>query len=354
MNMSPRETLPPATLLAIYRKALLINLVDERMRALLSSGRMAAVYYSPRGQEIVAAAMGVHLQPTDYLVTMYRGIHDQLAKGMPLRQLCAEYYGKATGTCKGKGGPMHITYPAAGIMVTTGVVGGGLTIANGLALAAQLRKDGRVTVCTFGDGASNIGAFHESLNMASLWKLPVIFLCQNNGYGECTKYENATAVAHVADRAASYNMVGVSVDGNDPAAMWHAMDDAVKRARSGGGPTLLEANTFRFKGHYFGDPAAYIPKAEYEAALARDPMPVCRAAVLASGAATEAQLTSKSIAWTADASEYRFWRSGEDANWSEIRDSELLRVRTLPPGIAIFLLSVCAWTVTSCRTRRVR
>jgi pyruvate dehydrogenase E1 component alpha subunit len=221
---------------------------------------------------------------------MYRGIHDQLAKGMPLRQLCAEYYGKATGTCKGKGGPMHITYPAAGIMVTTGVVGGGLPIANGLALAAQLRKDGRVTVCTFGDGASNIGAFHESLNMASLWKLPVIFLCQNNGYGECTKYENATAVAHVADRAASYNMVGVSVDGNDPAAMWHAMGDAVERARSGGGPTLLEANTFRFKGHYFGDPATYIPKAEYEAALARDPMPICRAAVLASGAATEAEL----------------------------------------------------------------
>jgi pyruvate dehydrogenase E1 component alpha subunit len=257
MNMKPQEALPPATLFAVYRKALLINLVDERMRALLSSGRMAAVYYSPRGQEIVAAAMGVHLQPTDYLVTMYRGIHDQLAKGMPLRQLCAEYYGKATGTCKGKGGPMHITYPAAGIMVTTGVVG---------------------------------GAFHESLNMASLWKLPVIFLCQNNGYGECTKYENATAVAHVADRAASYNMVGVSVDGNDPAAMWHAMGDAVERARSGGGPTLLEANTFRFKGHYFGDPATYIPKAEYEAALARDPMPICRAAVLASGAATEAEL----------------------------------------------------------------
>ena len=157
-----------------------------------------------------------------------------------------------------------------------------------------------MTVCTFGDGASNIGAFHESLNMASLWKLPVIFLCQNNGYGECTKYENATAVAHVADRAASYNMVGVSVDGNDPAAMWHAMGDAVERARSGGGPTLLEANTFRFKGHYFGDPATYIPKAEYEAALARDPMPICRAAVLASGAATEAELQALAAQINAD------------------------------------------------------
>ena len=287
---SAKEPLAPQILLAIYRKALLIQVVDERMRTLLSSGRLAAVYYSPRGQEILAASMAVHLQPTDYLVTTYRGVHDQLAKGIPLRLLCAEYYGKATGACKGKGGPMHITYPAAGIMVTTGVVGAGLPIANGLALASQLKGDGRVTLCNFGDGASNIGAFHESLNMASLWKLPVIFLCQNNGYGECTQYAKATAVANVAERAASYNMVGVTVDGNDPQAMWHAAGEAVARARAGEGPTLLEAKTFRFMGHYFGDPGAYIPKDEYAAALARDPMPTCRAAVLKTGAATEAQL----------------------------------------------------------------
>ena len=216
-RMTSVEPLAPSQLLEVFKKARLINLVDERMRSLLRSGKMMAVYYSPRGQEIVAAAMGVHLKPTDYLVTMYRGIHDQLAKGMPLRELCAEYYGKATGTCKGKGGPMHITYPAAGIMVTTGVVGGGLPIANGLALASQLKEDGRVTVCCFGDGASNIGAFHEALNMASLWKLPVVFLCQNNLYAECTKYEDATTVARVSQRAASYNMPGVTVDGNDPA-----------------------------------------------------------------------------------------------------------------------------------------
>jgi TPP-dependent pyruvate/acetoin dehydrogenase alpha subunit len=282
----------PQILLEIYRKALLINLFDERMRTLLSSGRLSAVFYSPRGQEIVAAAMGVHLLPTDYLVTTYRGIHDQLAKGMPLRELCAEYYGKATGTCKGKGGPMHITYPKAGIMVTTGVVGSGLPIANGLALASQLKSDGRVTICTFGDGASNIGAFHEALNMASLWKLPLVFLCQNNGYGECTKYEKATAVANVADRGASYNMRSVTVDGNNPQAMWDASGEAVARARAGDGPTLLEAKTFRFMGHYFGDPGTYIPKAEYAAALARDPMPACRSAVVASGAATEEQLAS--------------------------------------------------------------
>jgi pyruvate dehydrogenase E1 component alpha subunit len=298
--MSTSAQWGPETLLSVYRKALLIQLVDERMRSLLSSGRMAAVYYSPRGQEILAGAMGVHLKPTDYLVTSYRGVHDQLAKGIPLRLLCAEYYGKSTGACKGKGGPMHITYPAAGVMVTTGVVGGGLPIANGLALASQLKGDGRVTLCCFGDGASNIGAFHESLNMASLWKLPVIFLCQNNGYGECTKYEKATAVAHVAERAASYNMKGVTVDGNDPQAMWQAARDAVERARAGDGPTLLEATTFRFMGHYFGDPGAYIPKEEYAAALARDPMPIARAAVLKSGAATEAQLTEFAREFTAE------------------------------------------------------
>jgi len=292
--MTSVEPLAPSQLLEIFKKARLINLFDERMRALLRSGKLMCVYYSPRGQEIVAAAMAVHLQPTDYLVTMYRGVHDQLAKGMPLRELCAEYYGKATGTCKGKGGPMHITYPAAGIMVTTGVVGGGLPIANGLALASQLKEDGRVTVCCFGDGASNIGAFHESLNMASLWKLPVVFLCQNNLFAECTRYEDATTVTRVSDRAASYNMRGVTVNGNDPAAMWHASREAVERARAGEGPTLLEALTFRFHGHYFGDPAAYIPKTELQAAMDRDPMPILRAAVIASGAATEADLDALS------------------------------------------------------------
>ncbi len=147
-----------------------------------------------------------------------------------------------------------------------------------------------MTLCNFGDGASNIGAFHEALNMASLWKLPVIFLCQNNRFAECTRYEDGTTVAHIADRAASYGMRGVTVDGNDPEAMWQASRDAVERARAGEGPTLLEAMTFRFMGHYFGDPGAYIPKDEYAAALARDPMPATKAALLQTKAASEADL----------------------------------------------------------------
>jgi pyruvate dehydrogenase E1 component alpha subunit len=177
-------------------------------------------------------------------------------------------------------------------MVTTGVVGSGLPIANGLALASQLKGDGRVTLCNFGDGASNIGAFHEALNLASLWKLPVIFLCQNNRFAECTRYEDGTTAAHIADRAASYGMRGVTVDGNDAQAMWQASREAVARARDGAGPTLLEAVTFRFMGHYFGDPGAYIPKDEYAAALARDPMPATKAAILNAKAASEAELES--------------------------------------------------------------
>ena len=288
--MTKTEGMSGETLKDIYRKALLIQLFDERMRSLISTGRMAAVYYSPRGQEILAAAMGVNLKPTDYLVTTYRGVHDQLAKGIPLKRLVAEYAGKATGACKGKGGAMHITYPAAGVMVTTGVVGSGLPIANGLALASQLKGDGRVTLCNFGDGASNIGAFHEALNLASLWKLPVIFLCQNNRFAECTRFEDGTTVDRVSQRAAAYGMRGVTVDGNDAQAMWQASREAVERARAGEGPTLLEAITFRFMGHYFGDPGAYIPKDEYAAALARDPMPKTKAAVLQAKAASEADL----------------------------------------------------------------
>src|SRR5580698_2725459 len=147
---------------------------------MLTAGEIAMTYYSPRGQEVISAAVSANLQPADYVVTTYRGIHDHIAKGVPLDLLWAEFLGRATGTCKGKGGPMHVTHPESGCMVTTGVVGAGMPIGCGLALAAQVRGEKRVTVTNFGDGASNIGAFHESLNLASVWKLPVIFVCQHN------------------------------------------------------------------------------------------------------------------------------------------------------------------------------
>jgi TPP-dependent pyruvate/acetoin dehydrogenase alpha subunit len=281
-----------ATLVEIYRRMTLIKQNDERFRAVIKAGKIVTTYYSPRGQEAIPSAISVLLTDDDYICTIYRNVHDLLAKGVPLRELWAEYAGKVTGTCKGKGGPMHITHPASGVMVTTGIVGSSLPIANGLALAAQLRGEPRVTVAYFGDGASNIGAFHEALNLAAVWKLPVIFVCQNNGYGEHTRYDIATSAARVADRAASYRMPGVTVDGNDPRAVYAAARTAIERARAGGGPTLLEATTFRFYGHVFGDADVYMRPGEKEAAMKKDPVPAFRARLIAEGHADEGALAA--------------------------------------------------------------
>ena len=234
-----------ATQVEIFRRMALLKANDERARRAVTTGRLMMVYYSYRGQEVIPAALSVNLNDDDYLVTIYRGIHDMLAKGLPLKELWAEMAGRVDGTCKGKGGPMHLTYPKKGIMVTTGIVGSSMPIANGLGWAAQLDGSKRVAVATFGDAAANIGAFHESLNLASIWKLPVIFLCQNNRWGEHTAYEKSTPIERIADRAASYGMPGIHVDGNDPVAMYGAAREAVERARAGEGPTLIEAMTFR-------------------------------------------------------------------------------------------------------------
>jgi pyruvate dehydrogenase E1 component alpha subunit len=185
---------------------------------------------------------------------------------------------------------MHVTHPETGVMLTTGIVGSGLPIANGLALASVLRNEQRVTVVNFGDGASNIGAFHEALNLAALWKLPVIFLCQNNEYAEHTTYANGTSCANVADRAVSYGIPGVTVDGNDPSAMYAAAAEAIARARQGDGPTLLEAKTFRFMGHFFGDDGSYIDEAIMADRMAKDPVPAMRQRLIEGNIADEAAL----------------------------------------------------------------
>jgi pyruvate dehydrogenase E1 component alpha subunit len=187
---------------------------------------------------------------------------------------------------------MHITHAATGLMVTTGVVGGGIPIANGLALASKLKGDGRVTVVNFGDGATNIGAFHEALNLAQLWKLPVVFVCQNNRYGEHTAIADHMVNTRVADRAAGYGMVGVTVDGNDPLAMYGAAAEAINRAREGDGPTLIEAMTYRFFGHFVGDASDYMPTDEYQMALTADPVPAFRARLIADGHVSEDELAA--------------------------------------------------------------
>ena len=281
-----------ATQLEIYKRVALLKANDERSRKVIMTGRLVMPYYSYRGQEVIPAAMATALTDDDYWVTIYRGIHDMLAKGMPLNDLWAEVAGRVDGTCKGKGGPMHLTYPKKGIMVTTGIVGASMPIANGIAWGSQLSGNRRVAVATFGDGATNIGAFHESLNLAAVWKLPVIFLCQNNLYGEHTTYEKATSAKRIADRAIAYDIPGVRVNGNDPIEMFAAAREAVERARAGEGPTLIEAMTFRFNGHVFGDADAYMDKEQKKAAMEADPVPIFRARLIAEGIASEEQLSA--------------------------------------------------------------
>ena len=285
-------TVSAETLLDMYRTVTRINACDERLRGLLNQGKIFIFYYSPRGQEVIPAAVSACLGPDDYVVTTYRGLHDEIAKGAPLRELMAEILGRSDGTCRGKGGPMHISDPRSGVMVTTGVVGGGIPIANGLALASKLKGDGRVTVVYFGDGAANIGGFHEALNLAAVWALPVVFVCQNNRYGEFTPLHETQRIEQLSARAAGYGIPGTTVDGNDPVAMYSAASEAVARARAGGGPTLIEAMTYRFMGHFYGDQMPYMDQAEYQAALAADPLPRFRAMLIEAGHASEEDLVA--------------------------------------------------------------
>jgi pyruvate dehydrogenase E1 component alpha subunit len=277
-------------LLEIYRKAATIKFNDERVIKEMMGGKLLTPYYSARGQEIIPAAISLSLDDDDYICTIYRGTHDMVAKGFPLALMWAELAGRVTGSCKGKGGPMHLTYPEKGCMVTTGIVGSSMPIANGLGWAAQLDGKGRVSVANFGDGAANIGAFHESLNMAALYNLPVIFVCQNNRYAEHTSMKRSTKVEKISSRAAGYGMAGVTVNGNDPDEMFGAAKVAIARARAGEGPTLIEAITYRFNGHLVGDAGKYMNKEEYAAAVSADPIPLLRHRLLTDGIVTEADL----------------------------------------------------------------
>jgi pyruvate dehydrogenase E1 component alpha subunit len=280
-----------AAQLDIFRRMLRIERNDDATRAQIRRGRITAPYYSARGQEVIPSTLSNLLTNDDKICTIYRGIHDMVAKDMPLRPLWAEICGRVDGTCKGKGGPMHLTHPETGVMVTTGIVGSSMPIANGFGWASLLNGDKNVTIAYFGDGASNIGAFHEALNLASLWKLPVIFVCANNGFAEHTRYENGTSVDFIAKRAIGYGMPGFTVDGNDPFDMYAHAHAAIERARAGEGPTLLECKTFRFMGHVFGDADGYMTKEEKSAALAIDPLPAFRQKLIDAGIATEEQLT---------------------------------------------------------------
>jgi pyruvate dehydrogenase E1 component alpha subunit len=274
----------------IYALMVLMKAADDRLSKGIGTGEFMCVYWPSRGQEAIAAGMGVALREDDQLVTTYRGLHDLIGKGVSLEEIYGEMMGRTVGAGRGKGGTMHIANPQCGVMLCTGIVGAGPPVAVGLAMAAQLKGLDRVTVVSFGDGATNTGSFHEAANMAALWNLPTVFVCQNNQYAEMTPTADTMKLDRVADRAAGYGMPGVRVDGNDPLAVITALQAALERARRGDGPTLLECVTFRFRGHYFGDRMPYIPAGQLEAAMAADPVPRFRRHLIETGVCTVDEL----------------------------------------------------------------
>jgi TPP-dependent pyruvate/acetoin dehydrogenase alpha subunit len=260
-------------LVNMYRTMLTVRLAEERFMRGLGRGEFPGFYFPVQGMEAAAVGVIAALRPDDYYITTYRGIADVLAKGASLEAVFGELLGRVTGMSRGKGGTMHMADPERGMMLTTGIVGSGTPIANGLGLAAQLRGDDRVTGVSFGDGATSIGALHEALNLASLWNLPVIFVCHNNLWGECTPLCAYTRTARLAERATPFGIPGVTVDGTDVLAVYDAAAQAADRARAGDGPTFLEVVSPRILGHNFGDTGDYMDEAAVEQARANDPVP---------------------------------------------------------------------------------
>ena len=242
------------------------------------------------GQEATAVGACMPLGDADWITSTHRGHGHCIAKGAELQPMFAEFLGRESGYCKGRGGSMHIAEPARGNLGANGIVGGGLPIAVGAALTAKKRKSGAVAVAFFGDGANNEGAFHEALNIASIWRLPVVFVCENNQYAMSMAVVRSTAVANVADRATAYAIPGVIVDGNDFAAVAEAAFRATDRARGGDGPTLIEAKTYRTRGHSRSDRNRYRAREEIEAWKARDPIARFEAEITALGLVTETRV----------------------------------------------------------------
>jgi pyruvate dehydrogenase E1 component alpha subunit len=260
--------------LGIFETMIRIRRFEERAIELFQAGELPGFLHACIGQEAVAAGVCVHLRDTDQITSTHRGHGHMVAKGLKYEGMFAELYARSTGYCKGKGGSMHIADQDLGVLGANGIVGGGIPIASGAALGIQLQGKNDVVVSFFGDGASNEGAFHEGINIAALWSLPVVFVCENNGFAESTPRSNHQAVRDIADRAKAYGIPGVGVDGMDPAAIFEVAGEAIARARKGKGPSLIEARTMRFLGHYVGDPGtAYGHDKEVVKWKKRDPIP---------------------------------------------------------------------------------
>jgi len=260
-------------MLQIYRMMCRIRAFETSVAELFAANRLPGHVHLSTGEEAVAVGVCSTLRKNDYITSTHRGHGHVIAKGAELRRMMAELYGKATGYCRGKGGSMHIADFSIGVLGANGVVAGGLPIAVGAGLSCKLRKTDQVVACFFGDGASNRGPFHEALNMASIWKLPVLFVCENNQFASTTPFSYSTSVKSIAVRAEGYGIPGKSVDGNRILDVREAALEAVDRARHGKGPTLLEAMTYRIRGHFEGDPQRYRTKEEVEEqATNRDPI----------------------------------------------------------------------------------
>jgi pyruvate dehydrogenase E1 component alpha subunit len=277
MSYRERETkltldITKDTLVYMFRKMVEIRLFEEKVFDLYAQNLVPGTIHLYAGEEAVAVGVCSNLRKDDYITSTHRGHGHCIAKGADLKRTMAEILGKKTGYCKGKGGSMHIADFSIGMLGATAVVGAGIPIAVGAGLSIALRKTDQVVACFFGEGASNQGTFHEGINMAAIWQLPVIFVCENNLYAMGTRQSRVMLIENIADRAAAYGIPGVVVDGNDVLAVYEATRKAVERARRGGGPTLIECKTYRHKGHSRVDPARYRPKEEVEEWLAKDPI----------------------------------------------------------------------------------
>ena len=313
--MATSRTPAPATAdlqtrLGLYRTMVECRFFEVRAQELFFEGLVRGTTHLGVGQEAVAAGVAGAMRADDYSFATYRGHNHALARGTSMAGLYAELFGRATGLLGGKGGSMHITSVEHFMLGSYAIVGAHLPIALGAAWSAQYRGSGQVAVCFFGDGTTNIGAFHEALNMAAVWKAPVVFVCENNQYMEYTPIGAVTAVARpAADRAAAYGLEGIVVDGNDADAVYDVARRAIERARAGDGPSLIEALTYRHGGHSRADPGKYRPEEEVAAWKARDPIPAYRARLIEAGVtaaeldAIEAGATAKVAAAETEARE---------------------------------------------------
>jgi len=275
-------------LMEMYSIMVRIRLFEERVSKEFAAGNIPGFVHVYLGEEAVATGACANLRTDDYITSTHRGHGHLIAKGGHTDLMMAELFGRKTGYCHGKGGSMHIADTELGILGANGIVGAGIPIAGGAALSAQMRGTDQVVICFLGDGASNRGTFHEAVNMAACWNLPVVYVIENNLYAEKTRITETSRVANLADRATAYGIPDVTVDGNDVIAVYEAVHEAVARARKGGGPTLVECKTYRWHGHFEGDPQTYKPKEEVEAWMKRDPIPAFRRKVVEMGAVTEA------------------------------------------------------------------